>query len=418
MRATKAPVPATLDSSIIGLQRGVGNRAVAGLLSPSTRMVQRHIGWTKDVVTDGEAWNAGERQVGKIRRIPLEGLPVGLQQESATKWVKNKTTGAWEPKPESTKIKELSPESAVGRAIVLVPEALDGTQKIDVLVVLHGHTEGTHRPYAGWRTLPTLPADRPKGKPDVEALRQGRDAKDVAPVRDVALDQAAQQLEESGYAQTVIVLPQGGLHSQFGKAGDYSFESGTYVDEIVKRLFAEGVWKDAQKAVLKKKAPDVRRVSMAGHSGAGSTLTKMAQQQSGSSALTGDLVLFDAINEGQTEDFKNWALRRLQADLAVLTGPKTDPEKYDYLRTAQKLRVYYSPGGGYQTRSRQLEQALNDWFTKNASKLGKFEAALRANFVVKPSGVQHEELMRGVGAGQARGKGVGGILDALKGLNP
>src|ERR671923_1335292 len=93
----------------------------------------------------------------------------------------------------------------------------------------------------------------------------------------------------------LIVLPQGGLHSQFGKAGTASFNAGTYVPEIVTRLHKEGVWKNAQKKPVDKE-PGVRRVTMAGHSGAGATLAGMASGAGGSSAVTRDLVLYDAIN--------------------------------------------------------------------------------------------------------------------------
>jgi hypothetical protein len=228
---------------------------------PGPVLVQRAIGWS-DASKAGHAWNAGERLVGKIRRIPLEGLPVGLPAEKALKPVWDDKDKKWAFVVEPTKITALSPESATGKAIVLVPEALDATRKIEVLVFLHGHTEGTHRPFAGWRAL-VMP------KPgDPNPLRQGIDAGDVAPVRDVALDQAPQQLEESKQTQTVIVLPPGGLHSQFGrgdgKVGGFDFDSASYVNEIVSRLFTERVWRDAKKQVAQK-APDVGRVTMAGH---------------------------------------------------------------------------------------------------------------------------------------------------------
>ena len=38
--------------------------------------------------------------------------------------------------------------------------------------------------------------------------------------------QTEQQLEESGQTQLVIVLPQGGLTSQFGKGGTTDFDAG------------------------------------------------------------------------------------------------------------------------------------------------------------------------------------------------
>ena len=392
-----------------------GNRAVAGLLSG--RMLQRKLGWS-DAVKDGYAWNDDERLVdGTIRRIPLEDLGEGLQQDAA--------------------IPALTSESAKDRAIVHIPKALDAGQPIEVVVFLHGFTEGTHRPFAGWRTLPKLKSrrtpGRPKGSAEMETLRQGIDSTDVAPVRDVALDQVPQQLAASGQTQTVIVLPQGGLYSQFGKAGggsdDYDFNSWTYVAKIVSRLQAEKVWKDANGKDAAA-APKVARVSTAGHSGAGKTLKRMAEQSvrpgsaPGSGPLTDDLLLYDAMNSwDQLKAFKDWALMHLDNALIVVTSPTLDDvTKLKYLRGAQKLRSY-ATGGNYKTRNDSLKTAIDDWFKANKSKLGKFEAPLRANFVVRNINegskvfIQHEEMLRGAKGGTARATGAGNILDALKGLH-
>ena len=113
---------------------------------------------------------------------------------------------------------------------------------------LHGYTENaTTRPYGGWRAFKPPPAkpSRRRRDPTPEELklakwRQGIDDKDVAPVRDVALDQAEQQLEDSGLTQLVIVLPQGGLTSQFGDVG----EAGQYVKAVADELSADKVWRD------------------------------------------------------------------------------------------------------------------------------------------------------------------------------
>ena len=75
----------------------------------------------------------------------------------------------------------------------------------------------------------------------------------------------------------MIVLPQGGLHSQFGKAGDTNFDAGPYCAEIVTRLLAEGRWHDGKGRPVKV-APGVERLSMGGHSGAGATLAHMADE--------------------------------------------------------------------------------------------------------------------------------------------
>jgi hypothetical protein len=168
--------PATRGESLISLHRRVGNRAVGALLRRAAGgVLHRKVGWT-EAVTDGRGLNKQEQQVGAIRRIPLEDLPVGL--------------------PTDAPIHDLTTESAERRAIVLLPKALDATQDVEFEVFLHGHTEkASTRPFAGWRAY--KPPPPPKGAPTkkakaetaTERWRHGIDPTDVAPVRDVALDQ-------------------------------------------------------------------------------------------------------------------------------------------------------------------------------------------------------------------------------------
>jgi hypothetical protein len=450
-RRPKPPEPATLHGSIMGLHRHAGNRAVTGLLQ-----VQRDVGWKKDASEEGYAWNKGERAVGKIRRIPLQDIQAGVQKEKGLEYFardpKDKTK--WIKKTEGTQIDELSPESATGRAIVLVPEGLDATQPIEVVVFLHGFTEHTGRPFAGWRALsnpspgkgPKATKAQQKQAKALEPFRQGIDEKDTAPVRDVALDQAEAQLEESGQTQLVIVLPQGGLHSQFGTEGDRNFDSATYVKEIVTRLGTESAWMDPQKKPVD--APKVTRVSMAGHSGAGATLANMAnesvrqwkaatspppkggkkpkddktpkeEEKPKSSAIDGDLVIFDAMNSsGDIGAFKAWARMRLKIDFDALMAEPDDKKKLEYLRTAPKLRGFFT--SIYHAAYKELDDDIADWFDegKHAKKLGKIAGCLRANFKNTPVALEHEELMRGAKAGKDREKGKGGILEAIGALHP
>ena len=408
-------VQALDPAAVLTLQAIAGNQAVSSLLATArVGPLQRAVGWKSDASGEGHAWNAGERRVGSIRRIPLEGLTQGLQQDTAKRWVRDEKGGHWQE--ESTMIEQLSSESAKGRAIVLVPQALRPETEIEVLIHLHGYTESAGRPYAGWREL--TPAAAGTKEKTLHQLRQGVDQDDVAPVRDVALDRAEQQLQDSGYAQTVIVLPQGGLHSQFGRTGDYNFDSGKYAENVVSRLVTDGVWRSV---------PKVARVSMAGHSGAGATLANMARESvrreanrkpGASSTLTGDLVLLDAINTGsELAAFRDWALMRLDRDLAALKGMRGDAERLAYIRTAQKLRGYHSRTGSYGERYRQLDRAIGGWFAEHAADLGPVAPCLRANFSIVSVPVWHEELMRGTSAGETRA-GAGSILDALHALHP
>jgi hypothetical protein len=407
-RGTSAPAPATLRSSILGLHRSAGNRAVAGLL-------QRKVGWS-DASKQGKAWNADERAVGKIRRIPLEGLAEGLDAN---------VRGAG-----GRKIPELSSEGATGKAIVLVPAALDATASIEVIVFLHGFTEGLHRPYAGWRQLvdpkPPTAAQGAALQERLPRLRQGIDATDTAPVRDVALDQVEQQLEESGHTQLVIVLPQGGLKSQFSKDGTADFHAGRYVTEVVTRLRTEKRWRDGAGTPIDT-APSVRRVTMAGHSGAGAALSNMTNEAvkakrglkpgDASSALTGDLVIYDAINGSQLERFKDWTAMRLEEDFAFLTDDSiSDEAKLFHLQTAPKLRGFTTDY--YIDQYIALDDFIEAWFARRGRKLGAWAPCLRANYALDYVPVDHEELMRGSLAGRPRAAGTGTILQAIQDLHP
>jgi hypothetical protein len=398
---------------MLGLQRSVGNRMVARLVrrAPSP-LLQRKVGWT-GAVTDGYGWNVGERAVGKIRRIPIELPDHGL--------------------PKDAPISQLTTERSDHRAIVLVPAALDATQIVDYVVFLHGFTEdaGT-RPYAGWRAYKP-PAKAPEGgsrrprDPTTEELklakwRHGIDDKDVAPVRDVALDQAEQQLEDSGLTQLVIVLPQGGLTSQFGDVG----EAAQYVQAVADELSADKVWRDASGNPVKS-APRTGHTTMAGHSGAGATLGVMAanaaerlrhpgtKEAANPKALqpSGDLVIFDAINgPGELGGYQAWVTARLDIDLRMLKSKADESAQLTYLAAAPKLRGYYTDG--YKPNYVELEGTIRDWFRRHGADLGPIARCLRANFLLTYVGGEHEDLMHGTGTGATR---TNGILAALRDLH-
>lgn len=401
-RAAPAPRGPSVAAPILQLHRLAGNRAVTGLV------LQRAVGWT-DVSPEGKKgydWNSDERSVGKVRRIPLEGLKEGTGASLTAKQQKG-----WHDIP------ALSSEHAIGKAIVLVPEGLDADQSIEVVVFLHGHTEGTHRPFAGFRTLDKVV---PGASAPMQDLRRGIDSKDVAPVRDVALDQAEQQLEESTQKQLVIVIPQGGLTSQFSKTGGKDFDATPYINEIVTRLQTEKRWKDKTGAVAAS-APSVTRIVMAGHSGAGAALSHMADagkpgaRPGESSAIPSDLVIYDAINGGQLYSFIDWATRRLDEDFLILTDPTIDDAaKLVHLNTAPKLRGYTTDT--YISQYISLDQAIEEWFRKHKAKLGQWAPCLRANYHLEYLDVAHEELMRGSGAKNPRAAGTGTILDAINAL--
>jgi hypothetical protein len=139
----------------------------------------------------------------------------------------------------------------------------------------------------------------------------------------------------------------------------------------------------------------------------------MIKGAAGSSAIPGDLVIFDAINgDDQYRKIKDWTLNRLDTDLQVLTGSKTDDEKLKYLQDAPKLRGFWTDL--YSTPYTNLEGEIRGWFKTHAKELGQWARCLRQNFMLTYVGGQHERLMHGVGTGATRQHG---ILEALKDLH-
>ena len=301
----------------------------------------------RDASKQGKAWNADERAVGKIRRIPLEGLAEGLDAS---------VRGAGGPQDHRPLLGGRDRQGDRARPCCARRDrGVDRGRGLPARL-----TEGRHRPYAGWRQL-VEPEAVDRGdlsaalKERLPRLRQGIDATDTAPVRDVALDQVEQQLEESGQTQLVIVLPQGGLKSQFSKGGRQDFDAGNYVKEIVTRLRTEQRWRDGAGKTI-----DAEAVGQARHDGRAQRCRRRALEHGApckakrgqkpprgapppaGPALTGDLVIYDAINGSQLESFKAWTAMRLDKDLAFLTERDTitDEAKLYHLQSAQKLRGF------------------------------------------------------------------------------
>ena len=201
--------------SILGLHGAAGNRAVARLLHPSARAVQRNVGWT-DASKEGRAWNADERGVGKVRRIPLEGLAEGESAKDRAKtWVwDDRAANKGHFETESTAMASLSPESSDGKAIVLVPEGLDATQKIEVLVFLHGFTESAQtRPFAGWRELDNpAPSTDKLDKPHAEKMKRLRQGLDPSELSKGPADAGAGRRARPGRAAARAERPEAARH--------------------------------------------------------------------------------------------------------------------------------------------------------------------------------------------------------------
>ena len=325
---------------MLNLQVAAGNAAVSVLLQ---RQPLPQAGWSDpDPVADpaiGASWNKAGRFVGKVGRYPLQGLPEGTQQE-------------WKG-PESLKLTQQ--EGAKGKAIGLVHKDIKLDKPVIVLVHLHGYAENAStRPYAGWRQH-----------------------KKTRKVRDVEHDRIAQQIEAAGDPQIIVVLPQGGEQSQFGKdAKDpyNTFVSDKYVDAVLKELV---------RVKVLAQVPAPVRVVISAHSGGGHTVGSMlaAENQkraggqptglSSAPSTLGGVVLFDAMTWNELKTVKAWVLGELNKLRAVLSDPaKSAGDKQKALENAPRFRGYYSLGESYVGKYENLEQAIRGWFVTNGASLG------------------------------------------------
>ena len=370
-------------SDVLDLQRDAGNHAVAGLLRP----LQRVGGW-KDAdtragkgIAAGEpktGWNVEEHAVGTIRRIPIDGLTNGLQSAVAGdggKSLTNEEVGGTVTGPARS---EKAEQKGRGRAIALIPSTLKPELPVDVLFHFHGNTENASRDFAGWRQH-----------------------KDSGAVRDVERDRIAQQIEASGNAQMVGILPMGVNQSSFG-----AISPDPYIRDAFDRLGELGAWPTV---------PQTFRVVLSAHSGGGFAIEKMMRGRAGFQMPqnVGMIVLFEANNnikslkKGEKQAFTAWALGQLDAHLAYLSGPAASGDKRTYLQKATRLRAFFDPreGHSYGSIYVPLRKAIEDWFTPDRRiALGPFLADMQSLFQIVEQSVGHEGQMRA------------GLASALSGL--
>jgi hypothetical protein len=388
-RRTVQVTGTSAQRQILQVQRTVGNQAVAALLRP----VQREIGWSdakdKRAATGGVRWNAApvEDVAGThMRRIPISGLSEGHQGE---------TLGS-----ESA---QLTDESAMGRAVVIVSGRLNPDEKVDVLLHLHGYAENAKsRPFAGWRQRKTDGA-----------------------VRDVALDQIEQQLDGLGRPQLVGILAQGGERSEFGKSSSYELAMEPYINDVFDKM--------SEDPALRKRL-QVGRIILAAHSGGSHTVVDAMKRdlagKQGTPGQLGEVILFDAVNVGDKERkalpdtwaaearepkmVARWLKMRLDADRLALSAMDTADQRKAYLAGSFVFRGYYT--GGYGKVYRALQKKLDAWFAdpRLARAAGGELESLRSHYTtVKTSGLAHEDLMRGHKAGDAGDPAKGNVRDAI-----
>ncbi len=391
--------------SVLSLQRMAGNAAAVALIQRRSQSLTaqpdrtkagafgevtpaKPVGGWKGADARGPGWNVGEKEIGTMRRIPIDDLPVGKQTEDEAA---NDT---------------LTDEKAGKRAILIASKNLNPNLEVDAIVHLHGYTEKfnrktgkrVYRPFAG--------------------LRQHKDSGEV---RDVALDRAEAQMEAANQPQLVGILAQGGVHSEFGDSGDeYGLDAKDYAGKVLTAAKNAGAWK-----VL----PGLRRTILSAHSGGAHTVKtalaselvgkKDAKKVKGPSAFA-EVVLFDAITgSGELKVFTDWVLARLDADLAVLVDPaKKDKDKATYLKTSPRFRGYYA---SYKSDYEKLQGSICTWFGNHETELGTFADVLWTHYQVidtKLGGGGHEYVMRGsMPADKKTPTGQGNIADAIKSLD-
>jgi hypothetical protein len=262
----------SLDPSpdaILGLQRSAGNSVVARAVAAQSRTLARLGGWA-DARPGG--WNAEDRRVGKVERIPLEGLSGGLADAA-----KRGTTG----------------ESSAHKAIAVVPDNVDWSKPVEVLLHFHGYGPGDREPT-------TDDAGTPAGT-----------------VRDVEADEIEQQLQASGRSM-VAILPQGTATSGFSISDPAAYVSEAFTQMTRHLPIAAD--------------PKVGRVVVSGHSGGGVAATASAKAFQAKAGADEDqwlaaspLFLFDSINgTGELANIRALLDGWLALDLKILTaaGPR------------------------------------------------------------------------------------------------
>jgi hypothetical protein len=367
---------------------GLSNRAVGRLL----RSLQRSPDWTQP-----QSNVAGTG----MTRLEVHGLAFG--------------TGEFQEKYSGEKSDEANKtaESPKRMAVVLVPDTLDPTQPVQVVVHFHGwgfrFDENAHDPYAGY-----LVAKGGAGRPA------------AGTVRDVDQEHWEQQigsLKGQG-PQVVAILAQGRGTSEFG-----DFPTFEYVRDVL--------LKSGRTELEKVAKGETYSVVLSAHSGGGSKVIRsiLAGSEAGTSDRTAlhpqdidrkegrvvnklqpvDLVvLYEAMNVPEHVDLvMKWVdghLDGLAAGLAMTTGSAA--ALFD---GTPVLRGYYGKrNSGYATRYCDLACRIEKAIEAKIPDQWRQDAAdhFRVIEVAGPRGaeVEHEQVLSGVGSSASTGS----VADALR----
>jgi hypothetical protein len=365
-RATIAPPAREDPAGLLALQRGAGNAAVARALV--RRQLQRVGGW-KGV--NSKSPNAAEMSVTdkgtgfKARRIPIDGIPQGNQDDDLDKVAVTDRDQAGVVTAEH-KTREYTSEKATGgKAIVVIPEGLTITKdtSVEVLLHLHGHTTGYRR--------------------------RGNSA------RDINVEHIEEQVAAAaaGKRALIAVLPQGQFKSIFGKGGAKSFDPTAYLDSVWKILTDLGAWPEA---------PKRGGLMLSGHSGADVAMQDMMDKarSAGAGEVAGLKALFLLDTMYGTKDANRvieFVKFRLARDVAAVANLPDEKAQTAWIQAnGFRLRGAHS-GGHYKPQMKKLADAIAAWLADPAVVPPALSAALAANIVIDPpgkaSGVNHDAFV-------------------------
>lgn len=388
-RVPASPGPAAVLRGGAALAPGaLGNRAMGRLL----RSLQRSPDWTKP-----QSNVAGSG----ITRLEVHGLGYGTGEFQ--------DSYGGEHSDEANK----TAESPTRMAVVLVPDTLDPTLPVQVVVHFHGwgfrFDENAHDPYAGY-----LVAKGGKGRPA------------AGTVRDVDQEHWEQQMAslKGQGPQIVTILAQGRGPSEFG-----DFPTFEYVRDVLK--------KSGRTELEAVATGESYSVVLSAHSGGGAKVirTILGANEAETSDRTAlrpqdldrkegrvlnklqpvDLVvLYEAMNgPGDVDLVMKWINRHLDG---LAAGLAKTPDKAAALFAATPvLRGYYGKrNSGYAKRYCDLACRIETAIQAKIPDAWRQDAAdhFRVIEVVGPDGggVEHEQVLSGVGASPSSGS----IADALR----
>ena len=372
------------------------------------------------------SWNAGKVLINNIWRIPIEGLTHGNTSD-AEKLDRRGSTS----------------ESAVGKAIVLQHKEFKEDKPTRVLLHLHGFGAGYRQlehQVDLEKELQKLKADKAPSKRTAAKIKklenQIKQKRDYAGVlqagqaRDVELYRMEQQLDALQDPQMMAVLPQGTSSSGFG---DLAKKPAEYLDEALGKLKAK---------------PTDYHIVLSGHSGAGPTVTRIAnqlkdEQKAGQkNAQVDEMILFDAINSDvELESVESFLKTKLKTELTKIKAQATGKEKdwidangfrfrgyhsgYKYhpkKKDDGKLIIDTSRWAGYGWWYPELDKFIKKWFQDNTNDLSPdVRERLESNYqVFQVTNTSHEKLMgstRAAEKGQPAPSKVGVLHEALSALS-